>query len=109
MIRLAQEGVNVVGVDLDEEMLEVARIKSSGLPNIHWVRGDMRSLDLGDTFGLILVPGHSFQFMCTPEDQVKALETFARHLMSGGILVIHVNFDDIKWLGDLLHTPVGKF
>jgi ubiquinone/menaquinone biosynthesis C-methylase UbiE len=108
-IRLAREGVNIVGVDLDEEMLKVACIKSSGLSNIRWVRGDMRSLNLSETFGLILVPGHSFQFMCTPEDQVKALETFGRHLVPGGILVIHTNFDDIEWLGALLHTSGGKF
>jgi SAM-dependent methyltransferase len=60
-LRLAQEGVDLVGVDLDEEMLTVARRKSEGMPNVRWVRGDMRSLDLGQTFGLIIVPGHSFQ------------------------------------------------
>jgi ubiquinone/menaquinone biosynthesis C-methylase UbiE len=101
--------VNIVGVDLDEEMLKIARIKSSNLSNICWVQGDMRSFDLGETFGLIIVPGHSFQFMCTPEDQVKALETFRRHLAPGGTLVIHINHDDVEWLGDLIHNRGGKF
>ncbi|HJS20446.1 MAG TPA: class I SAM-dependent methyltransferase [Anaerolineales bacterium] len=77
-LQLAREGVNIVGVDIDEEMLTVARRKSEGAANVGWARGDMRSLDLGRTFGLILIPGHSFQFMCTPEDQVKALESFKR-------------------------------
>jgi ubiquinone/menaquinone biosynthesis C-methylase UbiE len=108
-ICLARKGVDIVGVDLDEEMLKVARSKSSDLFNLRWVRGDMRLIDLGETFGLIIIPGHSFQFMCTPEDQVKALETFKRHLIPGGTLIIHVNHDDIKWLGDLLTNAGEKF
>jgi len=107
--RLACEEVSIVGVDLDEEMLKVARTKRSELSNLRWVRGDMRSFDLGETFGLILVPGHSFQFMCTPEDQVKALETFKRHLIPGGLLIIHTNRDDVEWLGDLVRESGGRF
>ncbi len=107
--RLAREGVKIVGVDLDEEMLKVARTKSNDLSNLRWMRGDMRSFDLGEEFGLIIVPGHSFQFMCTPEDQVKALETFKHHLTPGGTLIIHINRDDVEWLGDLVHSIGGKF
>jgi ubiquinone/menaquinone biosynthesis C-methylase UbiE len=108
-IRLARDGVDIVGVDLDEEMLNMARSKSSDLSNIRWVQGDMRSLGLGETFGLIIVPGHSFQFMCTPEDQVKALEVFRRHLTPDGTLIIHINRDDVGWLGDLVGSSGGKY
>ena len=87
-IRLAEEGVKVVGTDLDAAMLEIARRKNA---HVRWVRGDMRALDLGETFGLIILPGHSFQFMCTPEDQVAALETFIRHLVPGGTLADYVS------------------
>jgi len=98
-IRLAEEGVRVVGTDLDTAMLEVARSKSA---MVRWIQGDMRTLDLGEIFGLIIVPGHSFQFMLTPEDQVKALETFKQHLQPGGILVIHLDHQSLDWLGELL-------
>ena len=108
-LRLAQEGVNIVGADLDEEMLNVARRKSEGMSNVRWVQGDMRTLDLGQTFGLIIVPGHSFQFMLTPEDQVKALETFKCHMAPGGILVVHLDHQDVDWLGDLMGDLGGKF
>ena len=105
-IRLAEESIRIVGTDLDPAMLEVARRKST---KIRWVEGDMRTLDLGETFGMIIVPGHSFQFMLTPEDQVKALETFRRHLEPGGILVIHLDHQSLDWLGDLLGELGGKF
>ena len=108
-IRLAREGVDIVGIDLDEEMLKIARTKSSDLSSLRWVQGDMRSLDLGEKFGLIIVPGHSFQFMCTANDQVAALETFMRHLAPGGTLILHINHDDVEWLGHLVHNGGGKF
>ena len=105
-IRLAEEGVRVVGTDLDAAMLEIARRKNA---HVRWVRGDMRALDLGETFGLIILPGHSFQFMCTPEDQVAALETFIRHLEPGGTLAIHLDHQSVGWLGALLGDLGGKF
>lgn len=105
-IRLAQQGAQVVGTDLSEEMLEIARGKSE---EVRWLQGDMRALDLGETFGLIIVPGHSFQFMLTPEDQVKALESFKGHLTPDGVLVIHLDHQSIDWLGDLLGELGGKF
>jgi SAM-dependent methyltransferase len=50
-IRLAQDGIDVVGFDLFPKMLEVAREKSMGLQNIRWVLADIRSFELGETFG----------------------------------------------------------
>ena len=60
-IRLAQEGGKVVGLDLSPAMLDVARDRSAGMRHVCWVQGDMRSFDLGETFGLVLIPGHAFQ------------------------------------------------
>lgn len=105
-IRLAQDGVKITGTDLSEEMLEIARSKSK---DVRWVQGDMRTLDLGQTFGLIIIPGHSFQHMLTPEDQVMALETFKRHLNADRILVVHLDHQSLNWLGDLLGDLGGKF
>lgn len=105
-IRLAQEGVEIVGTDLSKEMLQIARSKST---EVRWVNEDMRTLDLGEMFGLIIVPGHSFQFMLTPDDQVKALETFKRHLTKNGTLVIHLDHQNMDWLGALLGDLGGKF
>jgi ubiquinone/menaquinone biosynthesis C-methylase UbiE len=108
-LRLAREGVDIFGADLDEEMLKVARRKCEGVSNVRWVRGDMRTLELGETFGLLILPGHSFQFMLTPEDQVRALETFKRHLQPDGLLVIHLDHQNVDWLGNLLGDLGGKF
>jgi len=61
----------------------------------------MRSFELGETFGLVMIPGHSFQHMLTPEDQIACLECIKRHLAPGGVLVVHLDHQSLSWLGDL--------
>lgn len=108
-IRLAQDGVNVVGLDISPAMLAVARQKSSRLENIRWVQADMRSFDLGEQFELAIIPGHAFQNLNTPQDQVACLECIKRHLTPAGTLVVHLDHQDFGWLGDLVSGKGGVF
>ena len=71
-VRLAEAGIDVTGIDLSPLLLEVARSKSLGMNNIHWVQADMRDFDLGRKFGLAIIPGHSFQFMDSPTIKLPA-------------------------------------
>ena len=108
-IPLAQEGGEVVGLDLSSTMLDVARDKSAGMSNVRWVQSDMRSFDLGETFGLVIIPGHSFQNILTAADQVACLESVHRHLIARGLLVVHLDQPEISWLGDLTRDVGGVF
>jgi ubiquinone/menaquinone biosynthesis C-methylase UbiE len=108
-IRLAQDDVDVVGLDLSPAMLAVARENSSGISNIDWIQGDMRAFDLGETFGLTIIPGHSFQNILEADDQAATLESIRRHLVPQGLLVVHVDQPEIDWLGDLTGDRSGVF
>jgi ubiquinone/menaquinone biosynthesis C-methylase UbiE len=108
-VRLAQAGVQVVGLDLSSEMLAVAREKSREIDHVDWVEGDMRAFDLERTFGLVLIPGHAFHNLLTPNDQVACLGCAVRHLSPGGMLVVHLDHQDIGWLGDLARDKDGVF
>jgi len=108
-IPLARDGVQVVGLDLSAAMLDVAREKSAGMRNVRWVQGDMRSFELGCTFGLVIVPGHSFQNILTAADQVACLESVGRHLEPGGTLIVHLDHLDVRWLGELRGDRGGVF
>jgi SAM-dependent methyltransferase len=108
-IDLARQGLQVTGFDLSNEMLEVARRMSAGMQNLRWERADMRSFDLGAHYGLVLIPGHAFQFMLTPTDQLACLACIKRHLLPGGRLVIHVDHQDMGWLWDLYKVDGSKF
>lgn len=108
-INLAQRGSQVTGFDMSPEMLEVARETSEGMKNLRWEVADMRSFEMGNGYGLIISPGHSFQFMLTPADQLAFLESVKRHLSPGGSLVIHIDHQDLGWLGNLEGEYGGKF
>jgi SAM-dependent methyltransferase len=101
-LQLAKDGVDITGLDISPELLEIARRKSIGIPNVNWVLGDMRTFDIGTKFGYVILPGHSFQFMTTPDEQVKCLEQIKRHLVDDGLLIIHHN-QDFGWLAVLLN------
>ena len=114
-IRLAKEGIDTVGLDLSELMLDVARGKSREIANIHWSVGDMRRFDIGQTFGLAIIPGHAFQNILTPEDHVSTLTSISRHLVSEGMLVVHLDHPGESWLSGLKESlssdfePAGRF
>jgi SAM-dependent methyltransferase len=90
-------------------MLAVARQKSAGLPNVRWIQADMRSFELDEVFELAIIPGHAFQNLLTTEDQIACLECIKRHLKPGGVLVVHLDHQDISWLGELCGEKADLF
>lgn len=80
---LARRGADVVGIDLDDEMLATARRKA---PEITWHLGDIISADLGRTFGAVVAAGN-VMILLTPGTEAAAVANLARHLEPGGCLV----------------------
>jgi SAM-dependent methyltransferase len=84
-IELSRRGHPVVGVDIDEAMLESARAKAPGL---EWVHGDLAdpTLDFGRTFDVVVMAGNVLIFVpAGAEGDVVA--NAARWLSPGGRLV----------------------
>lgn len=69
----------------------------------------MRAFELGETFPLALIPGHSFQNLNTPQDQLACLECINRHLRPGGKLIVHLDHQDVGWLGAVSGEQRGVF
>ena len=82
-IELARRGVDVVGVDLDPQMLAVARRKA---PLLEWVLGDLAEVDLGRPFDVVLAAGNVMTFL-TPGTEEAVVGRLTRHLSPGGLLV----------------------
>jgi SAM-dependent methyltransferase len=106
-IRLAESGARVTGLDRSPLMLDIAREKGCRLENLAWVEADMRDFDLAERSGLVIVPGHSFQNLLAPEDQLAALRAIRRHLLPDGTLVLHLDHLDFDWLGELVGSKGG--
>ncbi|MFN8508462.1 MAG: class I SAM-dependent methyltransferase [Dehalococcoidia bacterium] len=80
---LARRGCDVAGIDIDPDMLAVAREKA---PGISWHTADLATVDLGRTFELIVMAGNVMIFLA-PGTEAKVVANMARHLTPGGRLV----------------------
>ena len=80
---LYRRGVDVVGVDVDAEMLDTARARC---PSASWIVGDISAIELGRTFDIVLMAGNVINFV-TPGSRRQALENLARHVRPGGLLI----------------------
>jgi SAM-dependent methyltransferase len=74
----------VTGVDLSLGMLNIARETH---PDIEYLEGDMRSLRLNRQFDVVVIPD-SIDYMNSPDDLQRAIQTATLHLKADGKLLI---------------------
>jgi SAM-dependent methyltransferase len=107
-IPIATAGVDITGVDSSPAMLDIARRKADVSPQgkrPQLVEGDMRALDLGRQFQLVIIPFRGFLALMTVEDQMSALSSISSHLAPGGRLVFDVFVPDLDMLVQEGDTP----
>ncbi len=80
---LGRRGLDVSGVDLDDVMLQTARVKA---PDIAWMLADLATVDLGRRFEAIVMAGNVMIFL-TPGSEATVVANMAKHLDTGGYLV----------------------
>jgi SAM-dependent methyltransferase len=83
----------IEGVDLDPQMV---RLASERFPAIRFHRGDMIDFDLGRRFDVVTCLFSSIGYVKTAERMRAAVANLARHVCSGGVLIVE------PWL-----TPEG--
>ena len=77
-----ERGYEVTGVDAVSEMLDLCRIR---FPTMAWRQADMRGLELGERFEVVIAWDSFFHLKC--DEQRGMFETFRRHTAPGGVLV----------------------
>ena len=85
------DGIDVDGVDVSPDMLEICRNKAADLglhPNLY--QQSMEVLNLSRTYRTIFVPSSSFQLITDLSAATKALKRFYVHLEPGGTLVMSI-------------------
>lgn len=75
----------VEGLDLDPELLEIARDR---LPGVALHEGDMRDLDLGKKFDAVTCLFSAIGYVHGVDDLVRTLGRFSEHLRPGGVMVL---------------------
>jgi SAM-dependent methyltransferase len=110
LIPTARAGVDIVGLDMSPQMLQVCQKRVLAEPkavqsHIRLVQADMRAFDLAQAFKLVTIPFRPFQHLTTIEDQLSCLKTIRRHLVEGGRLIIDL-FN--PWLQALVQDNLGQ-
>jgi SAM-dependent methyltransferase len=82
-IELARRGIEVVGTDLDPDMISLARAKA---PALTWVHADLSELDLPTRFDAIVLAGNVIPYIASDRRQA-AVAACTRHLAPGGRLI----------------------
>jgi SAM-dependent methyltransferase len=94
VLPLARAGLEVVGVDLSEPMLRVARSRLAEEPEevrrrVRLRHGDMRERVPG-AFGCAIIPVGTFTLLLTKEDQRRTVRAVHDALREGGLFVVHL-------------------
>ncbi len=85
---LARRGHDVTGLDLSASQLAVARKKAKRARfRIRFVRGDMRSFHLNETFDATVCMFGAFGYLLTPSDVLRCLRRVRAHLRPEGLFV----------------------
>ena len=82
-IELARRGLDVVGTDLDQDMIDVARAKA---PELTWVHADLSELDLANRFDAVVLAGNVIPYVAANRRQA-AVVSCARHLTANGRII----------------------
>ena len=80
---LAARGVEVVGVDVNESMIEAAQARDPGLV---WLQSDVAALDLDRVFDVVVMAGNVPLFTA-PGTHADLVAGCARHVAASGSLV----------------------
>jgi SAM-dependent methyltransferase len=75
----------VQGIDLDHDMLAVARVR---LPNVPLHQGDMRHFDLNRRFDVVICLFSAIGYVRSPRGLRQAVQSLVHHLEPGGMLLV---------------------
>ena len=84
-LQYLQPHYTVEGLDLDAELLAIARDRCPGVP---FQEGDMVDFDLGRTFDAVLCLFSAIGYVQTVDRLRQAVQAMARHLRPGGMLIV---------------------
>jgi SAM-dependent methyltransferase len=99
-----QQHYEVEGLDVSDDMLAIARERC---PRLRFHCASMVAFDLGRTFDVVACLFSSIGYVKTVENFFRTVETLARHVAPGGLLIVEPYFTpDSYWVGRLTMNVV---
>ncbi len=98
-IPMAEEGFEVVGLDLSQAMLAEARNKTHSRNfRLQWVHGDMTQFSLGRSFNLIFLPSNNLCHLLSLREVEACFKSVRSHMSTDARFVIDVFVPALKLL-----------
>lgn len=98
--RYLRDHYDITGVDLNREMLKVARRK---IPGVTFLSRDMTSFNLKRRFDAVICLFSSIAYVRTYRNLKRTIACFAGHLKPGGILIIEPFFTKETFVAGSIH------
>lgn len=92
---------DITGIDLNREMLKVARRK---IPGVTFLSRDMSSFNLNRRFDAVICLFSSIAYVRTYRNLKRTIACFARHLKPGGVLIIEPFFTKETFIAGSIHA-----
>lgn len=92
---------NVQGLDICEELLEIARKRN---PKVTFHIGDMTNFDIGTQFDVVICLFSSIGYVRTLHRLRLAIRSMARHLEPDGLLIVEPWFSPEDWHPNTVHA-----
>jgi len=100
-IEYLKEHFAVEGLDISEELLEVARQRN---PGVLFHQADMIHFELGKRFDVVTCLFSSIGYVRTIENLRRAVNCMAQHVMPGGVVIIEPWFTPDTWRPRTVHA-----
>lgn len=98
-IQLLSDKFDCEGLDLNDELLEIARERC---PGVKFICADMTEFSTGRTYDTVTCLFSSIAYVRTIENMFNALTCMSRHLNPGGLLIVEPWFSkDNFWVDHL--------
>ena len=100
-IEYLKEHFAVEGLDISEELLEIARQRN---PDVLFHQADMIQFELGKRFDVVTCLFSSIGYVRTIENLRRAINCMAQHVKPGGVVVIEPWFTPDTWRPGTVHA-----
>jgi len=88
------DSFNVVGLDINPEMMNIAREK---VPEMELIQGNMKEMDLDRDFDTIICLFSSINYHTNLLELEETFKRFYHHLKPGGVLIFDLGFCTENW------------
>ncbi len=98
-VQLLKNKFKVMGVDINKEMIDIARNK---VPDVKFIEGDMKNLNINKRFDVITCLFSAMSYNLSLSEFKTTLQNFYSHLKEGGVVIFDLGINKNNWVEGMI-------